>query len=229
VLVAAAVCPHPPLLVPELAGGAAGELHALRVACADVVADLLSAGPDVVAVVGAAPRRGQYRDTDAGSLAPFGVDVRVGPPAAGPVLPLSLTVGAWLLARAGCTSPWRGTALPGDLDAGELHRVAGRLAGLAPRVALLAMADLSATRSERAPGYLDRRAEGYDAAATLALARADRAGLAALDRGLAAELQVGGAVVLALLAHVEGPWVGEVRYAAAPYGVGYVVASWRAL
>jgi hypothetical protein len=54
VLVAGAVCPHPPLLVPELAGGAAPELDALRAACDEAVRRLLAARPDLVVVVGAA-------------------------------------------------------------------------------------------------------------------------------------------------------------------------------
>ncbi|MBX6769006.1 MAG: hypothetical protein IRY90_17965 [Actinomadura rubrobrunea] len=39
-LVSAAVCPHPPLLVPEMAGAAAGELDGLPHACDDAVRTL---------------------------------------------------------------------------------------------------------------------------------------------------------------------------------------------
>ncbi|GAB3872605.1 hypothetical protein GCM10027610_138320 [Dactylosporangium cerinum] len=50
-LAAAAVCPHPPMLVPEVAAGAAGELDDLRAACRAAVAHLDTA--DVLIVVGA--------------------------------------------------------------------------------------------------------------------------------------------------------------------------------
>ena len=55
-LVAAAVCPHPPLLVPEVAGAAAPELDDLRAACDVAVARLLAAGLTDLVVGGAAVR-----------------------------------------------------------------------------------------------------------------------------------------------------------------------------
>ncbi|OSC55333.1 hypothetical protein B5180_40185, partial [Streptomyces sp. BF-3] len=47
-LVAAAVCPCPPLLVPEVAAGAAPELDAARDACLDAVGVLAAARPDLL-------------------------------------------------------------------------------------------------------------------------------------------------------------------------------------
>jgi hypothetical protein len=54
VLVAAAVCPHTPLLVPALAGAAQTELYDLRSACHAAVAALRDTGPDLLVVVGGA-------------------------------------------------------------------------------------------------------------------------------------------------------------------------------
>jgi hypothetical protein len=54
-LVAAAVCPHPPLLVPEVASGAAVELDELRAACAAAIECLRGSGARSVTVVGAEP------------------------------------------------------------------------------------------------------------------------------------------------------------------------------
>src|ERR1700749_3420903 len=54
-LIAAAVCPHPPLLVPEVTGAAdpaARELDRLRAACRDAGAVLLGAAPDLLVVAG---------------------------------------------------------------------------------------------------------------------------------------------------------------------------------
>ncbi|MGV9211925.1 hypothetical protein ACTFTM_08695 [Micromonospora sp. RB23] len=102
-LVAAAVCPHPPLLVPDVAGAAAGELDDLRSACDLAVGRLLATGPDTVALLGVGPVTGPIRPPATGSLQPWGVDLDVplvpGQPDRGAVLPLSLTIGAWLLSR----------------------------------------------------------------------------------------------------------------------------------
>ncbi|MFG3498157.1 class III extradiol dioxygenase subunit B-like domain-containing protein [Streptomyces sp. NPDC047928] len=138
-LVAAAVCPCPPLLVPDVAAGAAPELDAARVACADAVGLLAASRPDLLVVVGpdaepAGTRR--YPAGTAGDFRGFGVsvDVRLGSPDAGPAptpeldpvsapapardsesaparppLPASLAVGAWLLGRA----RWAGAPVEG--------------------------------------------------------------------------------------------------------------------
>lgn len=53
-LVAAAVCPCPPLLLPEVATGAVPELDAARTACADAVGLLAASRPDRLYVVGPA-------------------------------------------------------------------------------------------------------------------------------------------------------------------------------
>jgi hypothetical protein len=60
-LIAAAVCPHPPLLIPE-ATGVPGvgdpELERLRAACHQAVSALLAGRPDLIAVVGGDPETG---------------------------------------------------------------------------------------------------------------------------------------------------------------------------
>ncbi|MGW0218587.1 hypothetical protein ACWDXH_29775 [Micromonospora chokoriensis] len=108
-LVAAAVCPHPPLLVPEVAGSAAPELDDLRAACDTAVRRLLAVGPDSVVLLGTGPVTGPIRTPATGSLQPWGVDLDVplvpGQPDRGAVLPLSLTIGAWLLTRYGTPPP----------------------------------------------------------------------------------------------------------------------------
>ncbi|MFD8793070.1 hypothetical protein ACFV1T_20330, partial [Streptomyces vinaceus] len=53
-LVAAAVCPAPPLLVPDVAAGAAPELADARTACSDALAVLAASPPDL-RVLGGAP------------------------------------------------------------------------------------------------------------------------------------------------------------------------------
>ncbi|MGW7607488.1 class III extradiol dioxygenase subunit B-like domain-containing protein [Streptomyces sp. NPDC054766] len=85
-LVAAAVCPCPPLLVPDVAAGAAPELDAARAACTDALGVLAASRPDLLVVVGPADEsgRGPYPEGTRGSFSGFGVDLGVclGRPAA---------------------------------------------------------------------------------------------------------------------------------------------------
>lgn len=218
-LISAAVCPHPPLLVPQVASGAASELDTLRAACAEAVRRL-DAG--LIVVVGSGPDGRDFGSDPAGTLRPYGVDVTMGD--GEPVLPLSLTIGRWLLG--GRRAVYR--AVAEDLPAEECARLGAELAGLDGRVALLVMGDASACRTERAPGYLDERAAGFDAEAARALAEADTDALLRLDATLAAELRAAGRAPWQVLAGAAGGarFTGELLADEAPYGVGYLVASW---
>ena len=228
-LVAAAVCPHPPLLVPEVAAGAAGELDGVRAACARALGLLAAAGPELVVAVGTAGERRTYPYDAAGSLAGFGADVRVGDGA--PVLPLSLTVGRWLADRAGLpVARWE--AVPSDWPAQRCLELGAAVGAESARVALLVMGDASARRTEKAPGYVDERAVPFDAAVATALASADAAALATLDVALAADLMAAGRAAWQVLAGAarlgDGPGLeADLLADEAPYGVGYLVASWR--
>jgi hypothetical protein len=220
VLISAAVCPHPPLLVPEVACGAAPELDDLRAACAEAVRRL--AAGDLVVVVGSGPRTRDFGREAAGTLRPYGADVTVGP--GEPVLPLSLTIGRWLLGER--QAVYRSVAENAPPE--ECRRLGARLAGLAGRVALLVMGDGTACRTQRAPGYLDTRAEGFDAGVARALAGADAGALTRLDAGLAADLRAAGRAPWQVLAGAarDDRFSAELLADAAPYGVGYLVASW---
>ncbi|MFI9364205.1 class III extradiol dioxygenase subunit B-like domain-containing protein [Kitasatospora sp. NPDC053057] len=230
-LVAAAVCPCPPLLVPEVAAGAAPELDALRAACDEALEALVAAEPQLVVVVGAGPDAEVWTEGGAGSFHRYGVPLVAKLPGArveGPELAPSLTVGAWLLERAGVTLPTHACAVPADAPADRMLGLGQGLAGLADRVALLVLGDGSACRSLKAPGYLDERAEGFDAALAAALGSADLPALAAVDPALAAELKAEGRAPWQVLAGAaEGAGLtARLAYQDAPYGVGYFVASW---
>jgi hypothetical protein len=224
VLVAAAVCPCAPVLVPEVAVGASGELDALRAACDAAAATLVGADADVVAVVGPACPTGRL-DRTAGSFAGVGVALEVGTGVAG--LPLPHTIGCWLLDRAGWEARAFYAACAGD-PVRVLHEQGAAVAASATRVALLVLGDGTARRAERAPGYLDPRAEGYDMAVVAALGSGPEA-VGGLDREQAATLLAAGWPAWQVLAGAAAgaEWITEVTYDAAPYGVGYVVATWR--
>jgi hypothetical protein len=178
----------------------------------------LRANPTEVAVVGRASLDGRLVSTS-GSFAGFGVPLTVGE--GDPALPLPHTVGCWLLDRAG----WSGRRTYYGATDGEQPTIADE-----DRLALLVMGDASARRSERAPGYLDPRAEDFDATVVAAL-RSGPAAVAALDGRLASELMAAGWPAWQVLARTTAgqQWSCEVSYDEAPYGVGYVVASWLPL
>ncbi len=252
-LVAAAVCPHPPLLVPE-ATGAAGkpaldrsagrpglgpadlELAVLREACIQALSRLLATGPDLLVVVGAADRSVAFPADAAGSLQRYGVPWRTG--TGKPVLPLSLTVGAWLLReRAGDGDPrdipktllqgvWHALPATGCLELG------GRLGMAAPRIAMLVMGDGPARRAAGPPGAADPAADAYDKEVEAAFATADADRLAALEPADDTELMVAGRAAWQVLAGAarlreDRGLRGEILYSGIPLEVSYLVAFWE--
>jgi hypothetical protein len=250
VIVAAAICPCPPLLARELTGQAE-VLPELRAACAAAVESLAGAGAGLVAVVGP--------DEETASWDPDGrLDFAAYAPARGALaahdgaaprggtsvpLPLSLAIGARLLDEAGYAGPRALHGIGALAAPGDCIRLGRRLAESAPRVALLAMGDGSARRSVSAPGYLDERAAPFDAAVERAVRDADLAALAALDPGLAADLMAVGRPAWQVLAGALGTAGAggdraadaggsppgrlrtEVLYGDAPLGVAYLVAT----
>ncbi|WP_089153788.1 hypothetical protein [Micromonospora sp. NBS 11-29] len=235
-LVAAAVCPHPPLIVPELAGAAAPELDDLRAAADAAVTRLLAAGPEAILLVGGGPATVRFGASEHGSLRPYGLDrhVRLWKVncAGGDRLPLSLTVGAWLLNRSRTELPRLARSVAVDATPAEAAELGATLiADDDPRCALLVLGDGSACRGVTAPGYDDPRAGAYDEGVAAALADADVEALRGLDPVLSAELRVAGRAAWQVLAGAVraagGNWRGELGYHRAPYGVAYFVANWE--
>jgi hypothetical protein len=231
-LIAAAVCPHPPLLVPEATGASAAdpELERLRTACHRAVAALLAERPDLIAVVGGDPGTAhvaEYPPQAPGRLHDYGVPFTVGDRGE-PALPLSLTIGKWLLSGHGAPrAVWWGIA--SDAPPAECLQLGEKLATLAPRVALLVMGDGPARRARAAPHAADPEADRYDDQVADALAAADPAALAVLDPGQDRPLEIAGRAAWQVLAGAAGQdaFDAELRYRGAPFEVSYVVASWR--
>lgn len=213
-IISAAICPHPPLLVPTVAAGAAFETDDLRAACDLSISRLLARAPEQIVIVGA------ESPAAVGGLRGFAPGA---PDLPDYDLPLPFVIGNWLLDRAGvAASTRRGVVVRADGTPTD------HWPELAPTTGLLVMADGSARRSAKGPGYLDERAEAYDAELVKALATCDLDALLALDVRLAGELLVGGVGPLKALAGLArgATWRAEVLYDAAPYGVQYTVASW---
>ncbi len=235
-----AVVPHPPLLVPEVAAGAAAEIAPLRNACLAVVSALAQRCPHWVAVAVAdpVPVTGGW-----GTFAGYGADVQVtldpdGMSAGRVELPLPLLIAGWLRAQvcAAHITVAVSPVAPGSSTA-QCRRIgtelAQRLRCEGHPVGLLVLGDGAATHTLRAPGYLDSRAKELDGTVAAALAAADPPALLGLDAALASELLVAGReawqVAAAAAQSLAPAYRGELLYSAAPYGVGYHVALWDAV
>jgi hypothetical protein len=220
VLVAAAVCPHPPVLVPALASGGAAELDELRETCRRAIARALTPAADTVFVVGA--DAGRRSDSFAGwapGVAAAAIRLDVPEP-----LPLPLLVGAWL--TGGIHRSF--VAIEPLLDTGECAALGADLADSAERVTLLVFGDGAACHGVKAPGYVDDRAEPFDAAASSAFATGDADALLDIDATQADQLLAVGRAPWQVLAGAAlgRDWAVADHAFAAPYGVGYHVVSW---
>jgi len=211
-------CPQPPLLLPGRTGCPVPEVERLRTACLAAIGELLAAGPESVVLIG--------------GIAAAEVDR--------PAEPVSVRLGRHLLDDAGCSVPIRPVAIRADAGVEECLATGRQLAAdaadaadatAAPgrRIGCLVLADGSARRGLKAPGYLDPRAAPFDASIEAALRAGDPAGLAALDAGLAAELLVAGRAAWQVLAGAtEGHrFRAETYYLDDPFGVWYPVVAWR--
>lgn len=229
-IVAAAVCPSPPLLARELTGRAE-VLPELRDACAAAAGHLLAAAPDVIAVVGAGQETATWDPDDRLDLSAYAPLAATGRPVTRqpgkPGLPLALGIGALLLDEAGYAGPRVLQAVDESAPAAACLRLGRDLAASAPRAALLAVGDGSARRGLDAPGYVDKRAVPFDDAVRDAMREGDMAALAGLEADLSRDLMATGRAAWQVLA---GAYQGTsrpaaaIRYAADPFGVAYLVA-----
>ena len=240
-LVAAAVCPQTPLLVPEVAGGAADELADVREACLDVVTRVSTRNPDLLVVIAPGAGSGARVGRLEGTFRRFGVDFVVGAAPDGQDAAVEpccgLLVGRWLLDATASSADFACEAweIGEDTEPAECARLGRELARRSERVAFLVMADGSARRTLKAPGYLDDRAEPFDDEIARALAAVDTKSLAAIDPTAASDLLAAGRAAWQVLAGAadagesdpgERQWHGELLSCCAPYGVGYFAALW---
>jgi hypothetical protein len=179
------------------------EVEELRAACRGAIDVVLAAAPDLLTVVGG---------VGAGEIDK----------------PLSVTVGRSLLNEAGVALPIEQVTVRADAPPAECEAVGRALTRRTERVGLLVMADGSARRTVKAPGYLDERAAPFDQRVEAALADADAAGLAGLEPDLATELLAAGRAAWQVMAGAAAgaEWQARLAYSADPFGVWYPVATW---
>lgn len=215
-IVHVASCPHPPLLLPGVTGGPVPEVDKLRAACAVVVERLVAAEPDVIVAVGSGTHTRRWsRQAPSPSFGSCGEPV-------GDVLPLSLAVARELLTSVPQVE------LHGVGEAEDCGAYGRRLAARPERLGLLVMADGSARRSPKAPGYFDDRALNVDQEIEDTLRTADFDRLLQLRPEVARDLLIGGRASWQVLAGAcESLAVrAECHYSDDPFGVWYPIFDW---
>ncbi|MGD1108709.1 MAG: hypothetical protein ABR885_00200 [Mycobacterium sp.] len=230
-LSAIAIVPSAPVLVPELAGAAAAEV-------ADLTAAVLAAAallPSRWIVVGTGAADGDLGPGNAGSLAGFGVDVRVGLSphavsgrAAEPgELPLCALLAGWVRGQARPDASVQVRVYAADHTADvalargrQLRAEVGRLPD---PIGVLVVADGANTLTPAAPGGYDPSNAEAQLFLDDALANGDAAALARLPEPIL------GRVAFQVLAGLTepGPRSAKELYRGAPYGVGYFAGAWQ--
>jgi hypothetical protein len=268
-IIAAALCPSPPLLGREVTGRDP-VVPELRQACAEAVRRLVRCEPELITIVGPAPVTAGWpadRRLDLCAFAPQASSADVPeaasapgapgadadgpgapgaagaptpapprPPGGHPPLPLPLGLGSRLLDQAGYAGARALQAVGHDEPTAGCVALGRQIAASGDRVGLLIMADGSARRGLRAPGYLDQRAAAFDAAVESAVRHGDFDALLDIDPVLARELLAAGRPAWQVLAAAvpgpppagaaarERPPAAEILYADDPFGVAYLVA-----
>jgi hypothetical protein len=227
VLSAIAIIPSAPVLVPELAGTAAGEVSELRAAMIAAV----SALPPRWVAVGVGATDGVVDPDAVGTFAGFGADlvVRLSPQAGGqPVdMPLCALITGWVRVQAqpdaraqvrvyaphhdGRTACALGRQLRDEIDQA------------AEPTGVLIVADGANTLTPAAPGGYHPDDVDVQRALDDALACGDVSTLTRLPE------QVSGRVAFGVLAGLADPVPRSAKelHRAAPYGVGYFTGIWQ--
>jgi hypothetical protein len=227
VLSTIAIVPSAPVLVPELAGGAAAELAELWSAVRSAVAEL----PPRWVAVGVGDTDDLIRAPAAGTFAGYGADVQVslspdGASALQP-MPLCALMAAWLRGRCAPDADLEVRVVSRDtpnrdaVDAGS-----DLLADLDVRddaFGVLVVADGFTTLTPPAPGGYDPTSIARQQDLDQALRTGDVDTLRDLPAGAA------GRAAYQMLAGLADPCPRSVDllYSGAPYGVGYVAGVWR--
>ncbi|MBO0677008.1 hypothetical protein JRC04_05990 [Mycolicibacterium sp. S2-37] len=226
-LSAIALVPSAPVMVPELAGGAAAELTDLWAA----VAAAATALPDRWVAVGVGPQDAVLTPPRVGTFAGYGADVRVALSAADSAdveeQPLCALIAGWV----------RGQWAPGaavevrvfsgehdtDVAVARGRELRARIDEAAGDVGVLVVADGCNTLTQPAPGGYDPDSIPVQAALDDALATGHAAALTRLPAAVTGRVAY---QVLAGLVDGAAPAAQEL-YRGAPYGVGYFAGLWQ--
>jgi hypothetical protein len=230
VLSAIAIVPSAPVLVPELAGGAAAEVADLAAAVVAAAAAL----PPRWIVVGTGPADVVVDPESTGTFAGFGVDVRVrlAPPGAvrdetPTEMPLCALMAAWLRGQARPDGSVQVRAYASGHDPAAALARGRQLRAEIDRdsgaIGVLVVADGLNTLTPAAPGGYDPGSTDGQRLLDDALGCGDVDALTRLPDGV-----VGRVAFMVLAGLTEpGPRSAKELYRGAPYGVGYFAGVWQ--
>jgi hypothetical protein len=226
VLTAIALIPSAPVLVPELASGAAAELAELR----DAVRAAVRALPQRWVAIGVGAHDEVIGSHAVGTFGGYGADVRValshGANSDVARLPLCALMTGWVRGEAAPDATAQVRVYSDALEAAEAgargRALRTELDAAADDIGLLVVADGAHTLIPSAPGGYDPDAAAEQARLDDALGAGDVSGL----RELPAD--VTGRVAYQVLAGLSEPPPAAARelFRGAPYGVGYFVGVW---
>lgn len=247
-LISAAVCPHPIRLIPEIFGETGADWERLRAACLEAIRRLripILLGPepkaegpaDLLVVVGGDDTTRDFDSARAyGSLLSNGVFWEFGWASdhlQRQPLPLSLTVGNWLMSKSRpgdtgvivCDVLFQAVAF--DAMPHECAELGRDLAGRAERVAMLVMGEgstcMPAAAGERLGDYARQRDEYF----LRALEAADADALGRLEYS---NIPTGRAAWQVLAGAAAGQrFHGTLHAGGTPADMGYFVLSWNPL
>lgn len=223
-LSAIATIPCAPVMVPELAAGAAEELTGLR----DAVVAAAGALPSRWIAVGVGPADAVLGPDTVGTFAGYGVDLRVtlSPDASGAPteVPLCALIAGWVRDQTnpGAHAEVRVYSEDHDVDAALARGRALRaeIDKAADPIGVLVVADGAHTLTSPAPGGYDPDSVPTQAALDDALAAGDAAALTRLPDTIV------GRVAYQVMAGLGEPRSAKELYRGAPYGVGYFAGVW---
>jgi hypothetical protein len=226
VLNAIAIIPSAPVMVPELAANAAGELADLR----DAVFTAAGCLPSRWIAVGVGAADAVLGPDTAGTFGGYGVDQRVTlSPGTGDTLtelPLCALIAGWVRGHANpeARAEVRVFAADHDVDAALARgrRLRAEIDEAVDPIGVLVVADGAHTLTPPAPGGYDPDSIPTQAGLDDALAAGDAAALTRLPDAIVGRV---GYQVLAGLAE-PAPRAAKELYRGAPYGVGYFAGVW---
>ena len=222
-----AFIPAAPLLCPDV------DIESLladeRAASIELVAELQQ-DADLVVIIGAGNTTTWFEHGGIGSTRAFGGVSHYEVGSGVDELPQSVTVGASVVVTAGWSGEVQALVIDLQTTAAQREVIAQELLAKseAQRTLVIAVGDGSATRTEKAPGYIQADAVAFDEAINAAIGNADRESILAIEQPTADRLWCRGLPVWQVVANAFAPTQSALILESAPFGVNYLVASWRA-
>jgi len=218
--------PAAPLLCPDV------DIEELLVDERDASIELvleLSQDAEQLLVIGSGDATRWLEDGGIGSTRGFGGlrDYALG--SGSKPLAQSLTIGAAVVNGA----HWVGSAMALEVgyssSSDERKRLGEDVTAKAAALPTLVVVvgDGSATRTEKAPGYVQPDAASFDEAMARAINEADTPAILDVDQEQADRLWCRGIPAWQVVANAVGQMQGTLIMESAPFGVNYLVASWR--